>query len=122
VIDAPEDACVNAVGAVPPVAPVPVTLKVTVATVFITKSFAVAVFVFPAVSAATPSAILKRSLPAVFAVPDEFVAVNVYTEVEDAERLDPTVQPVDAASLVISLMINPLTASLKVAVIVNALV
>jgi hypothetical protein len=122
VIDAPEDACVNAVGTVPPVAPVPVTLNVTVATVFKTKSFAVAEFVFPAVSATTPSAILKRSLPAVFAVPDEFVAVNVYIDVEDVVRLDPIVQPVDAASLVISLINNPLTASLKVAVIVKALV
>jgi hypothetical protein len=99
-----------------------VNAKVTVATVLITKSFVVAAFELPATSDATPFAIRSKSFPGVFAVPDEFVAVNVYTVVDTEVRVAPIVQPLEAASLVISLISSPLTDSLKVAVIVNALV
>jgi hypothetical protein len=82
-----------------------------------TKSLAVAVFVLPAVSIATPSAILSSSFPTVLTNADAFVAVKVY-EAPEPESVVPTVHAVEAESFVTSLIRKPLTASEKVAVIV----
>ena len=86
-----------------------------------TKSLEVAVFVLPAASAATPSAIRSKSFPAVFTTTPEFVAEKVY-EAPEPVSVDPTVHPDEAASLVISLISKPLTLSENVALIVYVLI
>ena len=84
----------------------------------ITKLLAVAVFVFPATSLATPSAIDRISVPAVPPAPVVFPTSKV-TEViaEVVSEVVVIVQPVDAAAFVISEISKPLTLSLKVTVI-----
>ena len=84
----------------------------------ITKSEAVAVFVFPATSLATPANTESRRIPAVPPAPVALTTVNT-TEAkgEVVNAVWVIAQPVDSIFLVISEISIPLTVSLKVAVI-----
>ncbi len=84
----------------------------------ITKLLAVAVFVLPATSLATPSRIESMRVPAVPPAPVEFVTLKTTEVMAEVVRAVVVIdQPVDDAALVISEINKPLTLSLKVAVI-----
>ena len=84
----------------------------------ISKFDAVAVFVFPATSFATPSATERISFPAFPPAPVLFVTVKTAEVIGAVVKAVCVIsQPVDDAALVISLINIPLTASLNVIVI-----
>ena len=84
----------------------------------ITKLLAVAVFVLPAVSLATPSKMERMSVPAVPPTPVKFATLKTTDVMAEVVKAVVVIdQPVDEAALVISEINKPLTLSLKVAVI-----
>ena len=83
------------------------------------KSEAVAVFVFPATSLATPAATENLAMPAIPPAPVVFEAVKFIAEIAAfVNEVVVIAQPVDSAFFVISAIVSPLTLSLKVTVIV----
>ena len=83
------------------------------------KSEAVAVFVFPATSLATPAATENLAMPAIPPAPVVFEAVKFIAEIAAfVNEVVVIAQPVDSAFFVISEISRPLTDSLNVTVIV----
>ena len=84
------------------------------------NSEAVAVFVFPATSLATPAATENLTIPAVPPAPVAFDAAKFIDEIAAlVNEVVVMAQPVDSAFFVISEISSPLTLSLKVTVTVT---